>query len=59
MSNQITTWYGRPITELDKDELIEVINHLGNELNDVNQDRSRWMNAADPVKYLMETQQRD
>ena len=28
----ISTWYGQPVQELDREELIKVINHLSKEL---------------------------
>lgn len=51
--NQVSMWMGRQMTELTRDELLEVIDYCGKEIQQLREDRDRWMRAADPVKYLM------
>ena len=50
--NGVHHWLGRPVTELNKEELLDVINHLANKVQSVEKDRKRWQNAADAIKYL-------
>ena len=49
----VTTWRGRPIQELDKDELIQLIEYCGEEIKYLRKDRDRWRKAGDSLKYLM------
>lgn len=46
-------WMGRPIAELSREQLILVIERCGREMQELREDRGRWMAAADPVKYLV------
>jgi len=32
MSKMLSTWYGKPIADLSREELLEVINHLSERL---------------------------
>ena len=47
-------WKGKPLSELSRDELIEVINYCGVEIEELRKDRDAWFMAADVKKYLME-----
>jgi hypothetical protein len=49
----MSTWCGRPVTELSREELLEVIEYCGAEIQNLTADRNRWMQSGDPVKYLM------
>lgn len=49
-----TYWYGKPITKLDKAELIEALEWCGKEIQYLQKDRDRWMRAGDSSKYLMD-----
>lgn len=49
----ILSWKGTPINELTREELIEVINYCGDEIKKLREDRNRWFEAGDPIKYLM------
>ena len=49
----VSTWLGRPMTELTRDELLEVVEWCVNEIESLRKDRSRWKDSADVVKYLM------
>lgn len=46
-------WYGKPCSELSREELLEVIEHLASESGQLRADRDRWMEAGDPAKYLL------
>lgn len=46
-------WMGKPITELSKEELIEVIDYCMKEISRLRKDRDRWMEAGDAIKYIM------
>ena len=50
----IAAWFGTPVEELGKDELLEVIAHLGKEVQQLREDRDRWRRAGDPLKYLLQ-----
>lgn len=49
----IAGWKGVPADELSREELLEVVCFCGQEIESLRQDRARWRDAADPVKYLM------
>lgn len=48
----ISSWKGRPITELTREELLEVVDLCGREIISLRQDRDRWRESSDPLKYL-------
>ena len=50
--NRASYWMGRPITELSRDELLEVIEHCGREIVHLRKEAVEWRDAADPIKYL-------
>lgn len=51
--NSIGMWKGQKIEELTREELLEVVRFCGEELQQLREDRARWRDAADPLKYLM------
>jgi hypothetical protein len=52
-TTQISTWYGRPVHDLSREELLQVVEYCGAEIQNLTADRNRWMQSGDPVKYLM------
>ena len=54
--NTKSYWYGKPLSDLTKEELIQALEQVGAELVAQRADKARWMRAADPLKYLMEKQ---
>lgn len=52
--NDCHMWKGRPMTELSRDELLEVIDWCAEEMQGLRKDRDRWFQAGDPLKYLMQ-----
>lgn len=53
--NMVSTWMGTPINDLDRDELVKVVEWCGQEIQRLQKDRDRWVAAGDPLKYLMMT----
>ena len=49
----VSMWKGQPIEDLTREELIEALNWCAQEIQEQREDKSRWMKAADPIKYLM------
>lgn len=45
-------WKGQPIEELTREQLLEVVLAIGEELKEAYADGRRWQAAADPLKYL-------
>jgi len=52
-TTQMSTWCGRPVHELSREELLQVVDYCGAEIQKLTTDRNRWMQSGDPVKYLM------
>jgi hypothetical protein len=52
-TTQMSTWCGRPVNELSREELLQVVEYCGAEIQKLTTDRNRWMQSGDPVKYLM------
>jgi hypothetical protein len=52
-TTQMSTWCGRPVHELSREELLQVVEYCGAEIQKLTTDRNRWMQSGDPVKYLM------
>ena len=52
-TTQISTWYGRPVQDLSREELLQVVEYCGAEIQKLTTDRNRWRQSGDPVKYLM------
>ena len=45
-------WMGTPISQLSKEELLEVIEELGKEIINLRNDRNAWMDVGDSIKYM-------
>lgn len=52
-TNKVSYWMGTPITELSKEDLLEVVEYCGKEILRLRQDRDRWRESGDAAKYLM------
>ena len=52
-TTQMSTWCGRPVNELSREELLQVVEYCGAEIQKLTTDRNRWMQSGDPLKYLM------
>jgi len=52
-TTQMSTWCGRPVHELSREELLQVVEYCGAEIQKLTTDRNRWMQSGDPLKYLM------
>jgi len=52
--NNVIFWQGRPLTELTKEELIEVIEFCGLEIKRLEENINRWRRNGDVRKYLMD-----
>jgi hypothetical protein len=50
--NAVHSWQGRPVTELEKEELLEVIDFLVSETEKYREDRDRWRDSGDVAAYL-------
>jgi len=49
----VSQWMGRPMDELTREELLEVVEWCGREIEHLRGDRDRWMQSGDALKYLM------
>lgn len=49
----VAMWMGQRIEELDKAELLEVVNYCAAKIEALRADRDRWREAGDAAKYLM------
>jgi hypothetical protein len=49
----ISLWMGRPMDELTREELLDVIAYCGCEIQSLRGDRDRWRQSGDAIKYLM------
>jgi hypothetical protein len=52
-TTQMSTWYGRHVQDLSREELLQVVEYCGAEIQKLTTDRNRWKQSGDPVKYLM------
>jgi hypothetical protein len=52
MEQKIVTWKGRMLETLSREELIEIINWLRREAETLREDRDRWRQSGDVIKYL-------
>ena len=50
--NKVSAWKGVPITELSREELIEVIEYCGKEIIELRRDRDAWLKCGDVAEYL-------
>ena len=46
-------WMGRPINELTREELLDVVDRCRLEIESLRGDRDRWRQSGDALKYLM------
>jgi hypothetical protein len=49
----VSTWLGRPVDELTREELLEVVEWCWREILSLREDRDRWRESGDSLKYLM------
>jgi hypothetical protein len=49
----VSRWMGRPMDELTREELLEVVEWCWREIESLRGDRDRWMQSGDALKYLM------
>lgn len=56
--NEVATWFGRPISELSRDELVDCINHLANDVERIRTENSRLRGSVDWKKYLSQPARR-
>lgn len=54
MQNTVITWMGQKLEDLSKEELIKAIEYSAKEIERLQQDRDRWRNSGDTLKYLMQ-----
>lgn len=52
MSAMIGYWKGQPIEELTREQLLEIVLVIGEDLKEAYENGRRWQAAADPLKYL-------
>ncbi len=45
-------WMGRPVKELTREELLEVVEYCGRQVQELREQRDKWRAAGDPLKYL-------
>lgn len=55
----IYTWKGKPIAELSREELIEVVNWFSRELETLREDRNAWMKSGSAVQYMLQKDKRE
>ena len=46
-------WRGEKIEELDKPVLLDIIEHLGDELESIRRDRRLWMKSGNALDYMV------
>jgi hypothetical protein len=44
---------GRPIEELTREELLEVVEWLWGDIQSLRSDRDRWRESGDAIKYML------
>lgn len=49
----VSQWMGRPMDELTREELLEVVEWCGRDIERLRGDRDRWRESGDALKYLM------
>ena len=49
---QKITWKGKEIDTLSREELIEAVSWLSREMQTLREDRDRWRQSGDVIKYL-------
>lgn len=58
MADFTGTWYGKPFDQLTREEMLDALNHCAAEIASLRGDRLRWQRAADPLKYLLNGEQK-
>jgi hypothetical protein len=53
MEQKIVTWKGCLIETLSREELIEAVNWLSREMQTLREDRDRWSQSGDVIKYML------
>ena len=48
----MSTWKGKPFSELTRDELIEALEWAGDEIRRLDKENARYMNAVDMRKLV-------
>jgi hypothetical protein len=46
-------WMGRPIDELTREELLDVVEYCRKEIQRLQEDRDRWRSSGSSLAYLM------
>ncbi len=49
----VGTWFGKPIEDLDRNELLKIIKHLSDLCEELKVDRDLWKTTGDVTKYLI------
>lgn len=49
----VSRWMGRPVDELTREELLQVVEWCGREIQSLRSDRDRLLRGSDAIKYLM------
>lgn len=49
---QVALWFGKPVDQLNRDRLLEMVKYCGDEIKRLREDRDRWAKAGDISKYL-------
>jgi hypothetical protein len=52
-------WMGRPIDELTREELLDVVEYCRKEIQRLQEDRDRWRNSGSSLAYLAESYFKD
>jgi len=53
MNKTVTTWMGKNLEDLSKEELIKVVEYCAKQMEDLRQDRDRWRKSGNALQYLM------
>ena len=53
MTETETTWMGQTLESLPRKELINALEYCAEQIENLRQDRDKWRESADPLKYLM------
>jgi hypothetical protein len=51
--NTVTTWFGQPVEELPREDLLKVVAWCGEEIKKLRTDRERWKASGSSLGYLM------
>jgi len=50
--DRIGKWYGKPINSLSREELLDVVEWCGKEIEHLRSDRDRWRESGNALEYL-------